>query len=115
MTWGDARGLSRLHPAKTAYGGADGLEEERKALETSLAAGVTLFDTAEMYSGGASEQRLGELARGREVLIATKFPPGFFTRAEEMPKALDASLLPPGEELGGAVPASLPLQTHIHP
>ncbi len=92
MTWGDARGLSRLHPAKTAYGGADGLAEEKNALEMSLAAGVTFFDTAAMYSGGASERRLGELSRGREVLIATKFPPGFFTRTEEMPKALEASL-----------------------
>ena len=24
MTWGDARGLARLHPAKLAYGGAHG-------------------------------------------------------------------------------------------
>jgi aryl-alcohol dehydrogenase-like predicted oxidoreductase len=45
-----------------------------------------------MYSGGASERRLGELARGKEVLIATKFPPGLFTRTEDMPQALDASL-----------------------
>jgi aryl-alcohol dehydrogenase-like predicted oxidoreductase len=92
MTWGDPTGLARFHPAKTAYGGAHGFEEEKRALETSLAAGVTLFDTAAMYSGGASERRLGELARGKEVLIATKFPPGFFTRTEDMPQALDASL-----------------------
>jgi aryl-alcohol dehydrogenase-like predicted oxidoreductase len=38
---------------------------------------VNLFDTAAMYSGGASERRLGELAQGRDVLIATKFPAGF--------------------------------------
>ena len=63
MTWGDAKGLSRWHPAKLAYGGAHGLEEEKRALEESLAAGVTFFDTAAMYSGGASERRLGELAR----------------------------------------------------
>jgi hypothetical protein len=29
MTWGEARGLARLHPAKTAYGGAHGYEEEK--------------------------------------------------------------------------------------
>ncbi len=92
MTWGDPTGLARFHPAKTAYGGADGVEEEKRALETSLAAGATLFDTAAMYSGGASERRLGELACGKEVLIATKFPPGVFTRTEDMPQALDASL-----------------------
>ncbi len=92
MTWGDAKGLARLHPAKTAYGGSHGLEEERRALESSMAAGVTLFDTAAMYSGGASERRLGELARGQDVLIASKFPSGFSFRAEGLPKELAASL-----------------------
>ena len=57
-----------------------------------MAAGVTLFDTAEMYSGGASERRLGELAHGKDVLLATKFPPGLFATTSDMPKALDASL-----------------------
>lgn len=92
MTWGDARGLARLHPAKLAYGGAEGLEEEKRALEASLAAGVTLFDTAAMYSGGASERRLGELAPGPKAQIATKFPPGLRATAEEMPRALEDSL-----------------------
>jgi aryl-alcohol dehydrogenase-like predicted oxidoreductase len=92
MTWGDAKGLARFHPAKTAYGGADGFEEEKRALEVSLDAGVNLFDTAAMYSGGASERRVGELARGRDVLIASKFPGGFSFRAEGFPKELDASL-----------------------
>ena len=36
----------------------------RGAFEASMAAGVTLFDTAAMYSNGASERRLGELAQG---------------------------------------------------
>jgi aryl-alcohol dehydrogenase-like predicted oxidoreductase len=92
MTWGDARGLARWHPAKLAYGGAHGLEEESRALEASLAAGVTFLDTAAMYSGGASERRLGELSRGREVQIATKFPPGFRASAEDLPQALESSL-----------------------
>ena len=92
MTWGDAKGLARLHPAKLAYGGAHGYDEEMRALETSLAAGVNLFDTAAMYSGGASERRLGELARDKNVLIASKFPGSFFFRTEDMPKELEASL-----------------------
>ena len=92
MTWGDASGLARWSPAKVAYGGAHGLDEERRALEASVAVGVTLFDTASMYSGGASERRLGELARGRDVLIATKFPPSPLSRTDSMPRALDASL-----------------------
>lgn len=92
MTWGEAKGLARLHPAKTAYGGAHGFEEEKRALEVSVAAGATLFDTAAMYSGGASELRLGELARGKDVLIATKFPGSYFFQTENLPKELDASL-----------------------
>ena len=92
MTWGDAKGLARLHPAKTAYGGAEGLEEEKRALEVSLEAGIDLFDTAAFYSGGASERRLGELTRGKTVLIATKFPSGFSFKTEDLPKELDANL-----------------------
>jgi aryl-alcohol dehydrogenase-like predicted oxidoreductase len=92
MTWGDPSGIARFHPAKLAYGGPVDIEEERAALEASLAAGVTLFDTAAMYSFGAAERRLGDLARGREVQIATKFPPGMRSRADDMPAALEASL-----------------------
>ena len=43
MIWGDAKGLARLHPAKTAYGGSHGFEEEKRALEVSLEAGVNLL------------------------------------------------------------------------
>lgn len=92
MTWGDAKGLARLHPAKTAYGGPEGSEEEKQAFEASLSAGVNFFDTAAMYSGGASERRLGELARGKDVIIASKFPGGFRFRTEDFPKELEASL-----------------------
>src|SRR5258707_13521887 len=92
MAWGDAKGLARLHPAKTAYGGAHGFDEEKLALESSIAAGVTLFDTAAMYSGGAAELRLGELARKQNILIASKFPGGFSFRTENFPKELEARL-----------------------
>ena len=92
MTWGDAKGFARLHPAKTAYGGAEGFDEEKRALEVSLEAGIDLFDTAAFYSGGASERRLGELAHGKELLIATKFPGGFSFKAEDLPKELEANL-----------------------
>lgn len=92
MTWGDPSGFARLSPAKLAYGGAHGFDAEKQALEASLAAGVTLFDTAAMYSSGASERRLGELANGKDVIIATKFPGSLLARAENMPKELNASL-----------------------
>jgi aryl-alcohol dehydrogenase-like predicted oxidoreductase len=92
MTWGSPTGRSRWGPAKLAYGGTPGPEEEQRAFEASLAAGVNLFDTAAMYSGGASERRLGELANGRHVIIATKFPPGWLSTAKALPDALDQSL-----------------------
>jgi aryl-alcohol dehydrogenase-like predicted oxidoreductase len=92
MTWGDPKGLARLHPAKTAYGGAHGYDEEKSAVEASLAAGVNLFDTAAMYSGGAAEARLGELARGKDLLIATKFPGSLRFRAADLPHELEKSL-----------------------
>ena len=92
MVWGDAKGLARFHPAKTAYGGAESFEEEKRALEVSITAGANLFDTAAFYSGGASEQRVGELAKGKEVLIASKFPGGFSFKAEDLPRELESSL-----------------------
>jgi aryl-alcohol dehydrogenase-like predicted oxidoreductase len=93
MTWGSPSGRSRWGPAKLAYGGTPGPEEERRAFEASLSVGVDLFDTAAMYSGGASERRLGELAEGRRVVIATKFPPGWLSRTESFGAALDQSLV----------------------
>jgi aryl-alcohol dehydrogenase-like predicted oxidoreductase len=92
MTWGAPTGLGRISPAKLAYGGAESAEEEARAFDCSLSVGVTLFDTAAMYSFGASERRLGELARGTAALIATKFPPGMRATADDMPAALEASL-----------------------
>jgi aryl-alcohol dehydrogenase-like predicted oxidoreductase len=92
MTWGQPSGMARWTPAQMAYGPSHGTDEEERALEVSLAAGVDLVDTAEMYSNGASERRVGELARGKEVMIATKFPPSPFARDEIFPKALEDSL-----------------------
>jgi aryl-alcohol dehydrogenase-like predicted oxidoreductase len=108
MTWGDAKGLARLQPAKTAYGSAEGFEEEKRALELSIAAGVNLFDTAAMYSGGASERRLGELVRGRDFWVASKFPGSFSFKADDFPKELNASLARLGR-------ASIDLYQHHFP
>ena len=54
--------------------------------------GVNFFDTAALYSGGGSESRLGELAEGKPVVIATKFPASPLGRGEDLPAVLDASL-----------------------
>jgi len=91
MTWGEKTRM-------TAYGGTKSPADEEAAFRGSLNAGVTLFDTAEMYGSGNSERRLGELARGTNAMIATKYAPSlaflpFLPRpARHLPKALDASL-----------------------
>ncbi|OGO32180.1 MAG: hypothetical protein A2136_00215 [Chloroflexi bacterium RBG_16_54_11] len=92
MIWGQPRGLARWTPAQLSYGPSHGTAEEERALEVSLVAGVNLIDTAAMYSNGASERRVGQLAHGRDVLIATKFPPSPFARIEVFPNALEDSL-----------------------
>jgi aryl-alcohol dehydrogenase-like predicted oxidoreductase len=108
MVWGNPKGLARLHPAQTAYGGAHGIEEERRAVEVSIAAGVNLFDTAAMYSNGAAESRLGELTRGRDVIIATKYPGRFSFKAEDFPKELEMTLSRVGRD-------SIDLYQHHYP
>jgi aryl-alcohol dehydrogenase-like predicted oxidoreductase len=51
------------------------LEQTRLVIDAALEVGVTLFDTANVYSGGTSEAYIGEVLEGRRdgVLIATKF------------------------------------------
>jgi aryl-alcohol dehydrogenase-like predicted oxidoreductase len=91
MIWGEASGAQRFMPAKRAYGGTTPADEQA-AFEASLAAEINFFDTAAMYSAGGSERRLGELAEGKDVVIATKFPSSPLGHAHDLPDTLDASL-----------------------
>lgn len=54
--------------------GSTDVSQARRLVDICLEAGVNLFDTADIYSNGASEEVLGEAIRGRrsEVLISTK-------------------------------------------
>jgi aryl-alcohol dehydrogenase-like predicted oxidoreductase len=54
--------------------GATEVEEARRLIDICLEAGVNMFDTADAYSSGRSEEILGEAIKGRraEVIIATK-------------------------------------------
>jgi aryl-alcohol dehydrogenase-like predicted oxidoreductase len=92
MVWGDMSTAPTWNTARRVYGPTSSRDDQREALEASLAAGVNLLDTAAMYGKGASERRVGELTAGRDVLVATKFPSGFFARASSLPATLDASL-----------------------
>ncbi len=57
------------------FGGRTGREGTAAVLEAALDAGITFFDTADIYNLGASEELIGELLEGRrdDYLIATKF------------------------------------------
>lgn len=65
------------------------------AFGASVEAGVDLFDTAEVYGWGKSEQLVGALVRKswRPVMVATKYAPlDGRGGARAIPKALEASL-----------------------
>ncbi|GLR80284.1 aldo/keto reductase (plasmid) [Azospirillum oryzae] len=60
-------------PLFSAWGNSD-VDDARRLIDICLEAGVTLFDTADVYSDGGSEEVLGAAIRGRrdKVLISTK-------------------------------------------
>ena len=60
-------------PLFSAWGTSDA-QDARRLVDICLEAGVNLFDTADVYSNGASEEILGAAIKGRrdEVLISTK-------------------------------------------
>ncbi|MDE2442601.1 MAG: aldo/keto reductase [Betaproteobacteria bacterium] len=74
--------------------------EARRLVDICLEAGVTLFDTADAYSGGAAEQILGSALKGRrhKALIATKIG---------LPNADDDPNAAPAQRLTAALERSL--------
>ncbi|UKE72479.1 aldo/keto reductase [Xanthomonas graminis] len=56
-----------------AWGNSD-VDQARRLIDICLEAGVNLFDSADIYSGGAAESVLGAAIKGRrdQVLISTK-------------------------------------------
>jgi len=59
------------------YGAGYAEADLRTAFDTTVSAGITFFDTAEVYGFGKSERFLGQFirARGQPVVVATKFFP----------------------------------------
>ena len=57
-----------------SHWGTSGAEEARRLVDICLDAGVNLFDTADVYSDGASEEVLGQAIKGRrnDILLSTK-------------------------------------------
>ena len=75
-------------PLFSAWGNTD-VEGARSIVDMALNAGVTLFDTADVYSNGASESILGAALKGRrdKAIISTKLA----LRAGDGPNDVGAS------------------------
>ena len=75
-------------PLFSAWGNTD-VTEARRLIDICLDAGITLFDTADVYSDGASESILGGAVKGRrdQVILSTKVT----LRAGEGPNDVGAS------------------------
>ena len=90
--------VSRVGLGCNNFGSRIDLAATRAVVEAALDAGVTFFDTAELYgNGGGSERFLGEILGGRRdrVVLATKFgwgPERGITTAEYVRGAIDGSL-----------------------
>ena len=83
-----------------AFGGC-GATEATRIVDVCLEAGLTMFDTADIYSAGASEEILGQAIKGRrdQVLISTKGtfrmgagPNDVGSSRHHLMRAVDASL-----------------------
>jgi len=72
--------MSFAPPGPLALGGAplgnlfDTVAEDtaRATVQAALDAGIRYFDTAPHYGNGLSERRMGDVLRGRDVVISTK-------------------------------------------
>ncbi|MGE5290386.1 MAG: aldo/keto reductase [Micromonosporaceae bacterium] len=66
MTFGGRGGFANV--------GSTGVDEARRQVDMCIDAGVNIIDTADVYSGGMSEEILGQALQGRrdQVLVATK-------------------------------------------
>lgn len=65
----------------TVYG-LMSLEETRAVVDAAFDAGITFFDTADVYGSGGSEEQLGQILKTRrhEVVLATKWGSGMDAR-----------------------------------
>ena len=77
-------GGSPVEAASGTVYGVLSLEDARAVIDAAFDAGVTLFDTADVYGGGGSEEQLGAILKGRrhEVVLATKWGSGMEARRD---------------------------------
>jgi aryl-alcohol dehydrogenase-like predicted oxidoreductase len=67
--------VSKIGLGTNNFGGRSNFEQTRAVIERALEQGITLFDTADAYSLGKSEEFIGTVLgkRRHDVVIATKF------------------------------------------
>lgn len=83
--------------------GPVGDETASAILDAANAAGVTFWDTADVYGGGLSESRIGAHAKGPGVLVATKLGRGNGLFPDNYSKdGIRASLVGSAQRLGVA-------------
>lgn len=78
-----------------SYGKDYGIDQVQDAFNVAVESGITLFDTAEIYGFGKSEELLGQFMKqaNQPVYIATKyFPLPWRFQAQAVADALTASL-----------------------
>ncbi|XOV88653.1 MAG: aldo/keto reductase [Pseudomonadota bacterium] len=87
-------GRTGLKIADISFGSSRLRTGEEHLVHHALARGINYFDTAESYTGGASETVLGNALRGKrdQVIIATKSSAGPSTTASAIMQELEDSL-----------------------
>lgn len=110
MFWGDSFIDSRFNPILPAG-------DLRGVVDMALSARVTLFDTAEGYGGGSSEQRLAEALSGAapsssSPVIMTKFLPTIWRWTEY---SFFSALRACQRRLGGRPIGVFFIHTPVHP
>ncbi len=86
-------GRTQLQVSDVGFG-ASRLRSDEALVHHAIDRGITYFDTAEGYTGGASETTLGRALRGRreEVILASKVSAGADESATSLMGRLEASL-----------------------
>lgn len=88
-TWAWGKGL---FGSKFIFGSSHGIDELKPVYNYAVTKGLTLFDTAPVYSMGSSEKIIGELSNGKNILVSTKFMPTSWLPRQAMAWVLESSL-----------------------
>ena len=78
--------------SKFIFGVSHGIEELKPIYHYAVKNGLTLFDTAPVYSLGSSEKIIGDLSNGEDILMSTKFMPTSWLPRKSMSWTLNSSL-----------------------